>query len=197
MPFQFTCERCGKVFERDERKHRRFCSVACYRVPRPGIAREDGVIMVPLRSGGYALIDPEDAEIVLKHSWTAPQGYPIASLWKKPPIRMHRLIMGTPPSPELTVDHINRDPLDNRRSNLRWATHTQQVWNSRKPANASGFRGVVRAKNKWRAGINAHRQRKHLGVFPTPEEAARAYDAAAIEAYGEFAQLNFPEDYRP
>jgi hypothetical protein len=62
--------------------------------------------------------------------------------------------------------------------------------------NTSGFRGVQPKKSGWAASIHVHGMRSHLGMCATPEEAARAYDRAALKAYGESARLNFPrEDY--
>jgi hypothetical protein len=63
--------------------------------------------------------------------------------------------------------------------------------------NTSGFKGVRKHNNKWVARIKQDYQEKHLGSFNTVEEAARAYDVAALKTYGETAKLNFPkEDYR-
>jgi HNH endonuclease/AP2 domain len=85
--------------------------------------------------------------------------------------------------PEL--DHINRDRGDNRIENLRPCTHSQNLGNSR--ARVHKYKGVTfcKATEKWRAQMNGH-----LGRFDTIEEAALAYNAAAIEHFGEFAHLN-------
>lgn len=87
------------------------------------------------------------------------------------------------------ADHISRDRLDNRRSNLRWATKKQNGANMQPRPNSSGYRGVSRrgTRKKFQAIITLH-----LGTFDTAEEAARAYDAKAREIWGEFATLNFP-----
>ena len=93
------------------------------------------------------------------------------------------------------VDHINRDKLDNRRSNLRLVTHTQNCVNaSLRVTNTSGFKGVNFYRGKyWRAYIRVNYRHISLGFFPTAEAAARAYDEAAREHFGEFAFLNFPD----
>lgn len=92
------------------------------------------------------------------------------------------------------VDHIDRNPLNNDLDNLREVTVRENVLNSRmKSTNTSGFRGVNWHKNrqKWQASIQSEGKQLHLGRFTSKEEAARAYDKAAKELHGEFAQLNF------
>lgn len=95
------------------------------------------------------------------------------------------------------VDHINRDRSDNRRSNLRLCSLAENNRNgSIRSNNNSGFKGVSwdKARGKWQAGIGLNGTRKALGRFDSAEDAARAYDAAALANYGEFAALNFPRD---
>lgn len=114
-------------------------------------------------------------------------------------VRMNRYILGLEfGNPEI-ADHINHDTLDNRDSNLRTATQSQSAWNRRKKSsNTSGYIGLdfYKRHNKWGARITVSRKRIFLGMFPPTEEgriaAARAYDAAATEHFGEFAHLNFP-----
>lgn len=113
--------------------------------------------------------------------------------------RMHRAIIDAPNG--MVVDHINGDSLDNRRSNLRLATSQENNRNAKKAAGkmrvmSSQYKGLSRVKDglrskKWRAMLAIDRKRIHLGHFNTEEEAARAYDAAAKEHFGEFARLNF------
>jgi hypothetical protein len=108
------------------------------------------------------------------------------------PVYMHRLIMNPPKG--LFVDHRNCDSLDNRRSNLRFATPSQNMQNRRKKKNTtSHYRGVWLLKNgKYESQITHKGKRIHLGWFDSEIAAARAYDEAAQKYHGEFARLNFP-----
>lgn len=107
---------------------------------------------------------------------------------------LHRVLMNPG---NLMVDHINGDGLDNRRVNLRLATNAENQRNRRLNRNStSGFKGVTASGNvlnPWAAHIRHVGRRHHLGLFPTREEAARAYDEAARRLFGAFALPNFPD----
>jgi hypothetical protein len=112
---------------------------------------------------------------------------------------MHVLIAGYP-----MVDHINGNGLDNRRENLRPVSSLENNRNSRKPATYKGrsttsdFKGVCQSlqgkRRPWRAVIKVNYKQIYLGTFVTEEDAAYAYDVAAKKFFGEYAQLNFPEE---
>jgi hypothetical protein len=106
-------------------------------------------------------------------------------------ILMHRFILN--PAPDMQIDHINGDGLDNRRSNLRICTHDQNRLNRKiHKNNKCGYKGVYWAPHnkKWRAQIRRDNKRYFLGYFSDLIEAARAYNNAAIKLHGEFARLN-------
>lgn len=120
---------------------------------------------------------------------------------------MHRVIyeraFGPIPA-GLTVDHIDHGQfggLDNRRSNLRISDHRGQAANKHKRRGCvSLFKGVarVRGASTWQATVlTVGGGYRYLGTYRTEEGAARAYDIAAVQEYGEFAKLNFPPDAAP
>jgi len=96
---------------------------------------------------------------------------------------------------ELVVDHINGNGLDNRKANLRLATRRQNQFNRRQRCDAvlSKYKGVTFRKktNKWLVRIGYCGRRINLGLFDNETDAAKAYDEAAKELFGEFAALNF------
>lgn len=162
------------------------------------------MVEVSLTKGQVALIDDEDAERVLRHRWYVVRNekgrryYAYRNARRKRGYRtvsMHRFILNAPPGAQ--VDHINRDGLDNRRSNLSLATASQNHWNSgRQINNKTGFKGVYWCKKdkRFRAVIKRYGAQRCVGGFSTAIEAARAYDAAARLLFGEFARLNFPNE---
>mgnify|MGYP003394577432 CR=1 FL=1 len=106
-------------------------------------------------------------------------------------IHMHRVIIGAQPMQE--VDHINRKSLDNQRANLRICTRKENSRNRKVPCNNhSGYLGVswCRRDHRWRATIKCDGVFYSLGYFHSPEDAARAYNKAAMWYFGEFANLN-------
>lgn len=159
----------------------------------------DDCILIPLTKGKFAVIDAIDADIILPYKWQMVGNYAgRARLAKEKPgsfyIYMHRWIVDAPAG--MQVDHINRDKLCNRRANLRIASRSQNKANSGPLANnTSGYVGVTwhgRAR-KWMAQTKVEKRHIYLGLFDDAADAARAYDAASREAFGEFALLNFPD----
>lgn len=94
----------------------------------------------------------------------------------------------------MTLDR--RDPNGNYEpSNCRWVTNQQNCFNTRSKSNGSKYKGVSwhKSTNKWQAGISMNKVTKYLGVYSSEEEAALAYNKAALELFGEFAYLNIIE----
>lgn len=103
---------------------------------------------------------------------------------------LHRTLLGEPSG---EVDHRNGDGLDNRRDNLRLAPHRLNLANARPQlGRSSRFKGVslYRKAGDWEAYITVAGRKRHLGRFTDETDAARAYNAAATAAWGEFARLN-------
>ena len=152
---------------------------------------------IQLTQGKAALVDDEDFEKIIQSNWFFSNGYAAKhrGRWPKQKIiYMHREIMN--PRHKLEIDHINMDKLDNRRANLRICTRSQNAANSNtKIRSASGYRGLRWRKDirKWQVCIIKDRKAYNLGVFTDAKEAAHAYDKAAKQLFGYFANLNFPD----
>lgn len=157
-------------------------------------------IRVWLNKHTYTTIDAEDWPRVNNVHWTLSKqsSHRYAICHSRNHVnKMHRVILKAPD--HLEVDHINGDGLDNRKCNLRLATRAQNAYNTRPmPHNKSGYKGVSRHPDgPWTARIRCQLKSidRSLGFFPTPEAAAHAYDKAALELFGEFAYLNFPDEH--
>ena len=143
-----------------------------------------------------AIIDIEDYEKVEKYRWTrTTRNYTISNPiinGKPQKIYLHRLIMGVEnKKTKLNVDHINGNPLDNRKSNLRFATQMQNSWN-KKPSNTLGVAGVREVRNAkiWNARIIVNYKVIHLGNYRDINDAIKARKEEEIKYYGEFRRKN-------
>lgn len=108
---------------------------------------------------------------------------------------LHRLVMieSGEEEPTKLVDHIDRNPLNNCRENLRWSTRQQNSTNSKKRKNGrSKYKGVSYTIHNWRASININGKNIYIGYFSSEEDAAIAYDIFAKKYFGEYAYINFP-----
>jgi hypothetical protein len=151
-----------------------------------------------LTKGYVTFVSPEDAHHLQLQNWYVQDSSPSVHVYaaatggKDRHILLHRQILGG--AAGIETDHRDGDGLNNRRKNLRPCSRSENQANSRRQPGTSGFRGVCidRKTGRWIAQLANVR----IGTFVTPEEAACAYDRAAIECYGEFATLNFPEGLR-
>jgi hypothetical protein len=150
---------------------------------------------VELTQDKAALIDDEDYDRVTNNLWHAVEHH--SGVWyarRIENIMLHRFIMNA--SSDVEIDHKNGDGLDCQKDNLRIVTRRENSLNRQRTYAASGYRGVYFSgyvADRWRACIRTPQGLIHLGTFSTPEEAALAYDKAAIQYNGAFAFLNFPE----
>jgi hypothetical protein len=165
-------------------------------VTRP-VRIEGDVAYVPLSQGYEAVIDAADVPIIAGYTWTAIKGgrtvYASRAMrlpcGKRRPRRIHQQLLNSPPG--FFIDHIDGDGLNNRRSNLRYASRVENGQNAKlRSDNTSGFKGVSWDKKarKWRAHIQVNGRLRSLGTFDAPDIAHAAYVKAARESFGDFAR---------
>lgn len=160
------------------------------------------IIIYRSRSTKTILCDIDDYDRIKSYTWGINEkGYAISCIDGRN-VRMHRLILNIIDSREKIVDHINGNKLDNRKCNLRIATHTQSLANRRGWGKLK-YKGVsIETKidkcgyvyNQIIAHICVKNKRIRLGSYKSIEDAARIYDSAARYYFGEYAKLNFPND---
>jgi hypothetical protein len=153
---------------------------------------------IPLGNGLFATVDAADYEMVRQYKWHAiRKGSKIYACCHKGRklVTMHRMIKR--PRKGYVVDHIDGNGLNNRRCNLREWTVQQNRANARPRGGSSRFVGVYRRGDKWVAGLLYRGKYYYLGLFDGEVEAAKTRDRKAYELLGEYAYLNFPEDFQP
>lgn len=142
-----------------------------------------------------ALVDLSDFDLVKDYTWYADKGantYYAVTEHKGKKLRMHRIIMGVEDKRQF-VDHIDGNGLNNCRANLRICTSKENNRNAAKFKKATSiYKGVWYEKHcgKWRAHIRVNTKGINLGIFSLEEDAARAYNEAALKYFGKFARLN-------
>lgn len=148
---------------------------------------------IPLRNRAgevraWTLVDDEDYERCNQQKWSlTSRGYAVGCGGTLP---MARFILGLTKDDPREADHINRDPLDNRRENLRAASKSENQQNRECGYGVSSFRGVYLHAGKWCAQVTVNRRKHYLGRYDTQEE------AAAIAAEFRAEHLPFSEDAR-
>lgn len=163
--------------------------------PPPG---EDVGFVLPNSTRHTVVISKCDAERVMAHRWWVDSADKKLKFYTKigrQKVYLSRFIMNAKPGEQ--VDHISGDRLDNRRANLRIASHAENCQNRQKSRTAatSRFKGVskkTRRRSPWQVSIRANGKHVHIGCFADEIAAARAYDDAARTAYGAFGRFNFP-----
>lgn len=155
-------------------------------------------------TGQRALVSDRDHDRVSEWFWTLKNGiYPTAQIycdgrWQK--VVLHRFVLNA--TAQQLVDHIDRNPLNCQRDNLRFCTKAQNSWNrlkARNPRFKSAFKGVQwkptnnkdYSKGRWMARITRNNRNFHIGYFDTEHQAAMAYDLHAVHLHGQFALTNF------
>jgi len=159
---------------------------------------------IPLTQGKFTIVDPEDYERLAKYKWylsmSPTSSY--AARWQRTrpgglrkKIWMHREVIYI--SKHMLCDHINGNGLDNRETNLRPATVSQNLCNrpKTKAKTRSKYKGLEwdKTQRKWKVRIQQNGRKIYLGSFTTEIDAARAYDNKAKVLFGQFASLNFPD----
>jgi hypothetical protein len=159
---------------------------------------------IPLTQGYVALVDDADFDWINQWKWHSVSNHDGSIIYaqrntkangKPTKVAMHRLVILAPAG--LFVDHIDHNGLNNTRANLRLCTRSQNLANGRRHrTSVSQFKGVSRHSrgDKWQAQIRRNGKVTGLGTFYNEIDAARAYDRAALEEFGEFAFTNFPQE---
>ena len=198
-----TWEWCPICLARIKTTHAKMCKVCRAEPQRTPVPKDIFFVegepcrYIALTQGQKAIVWESDYEYLSQYYWYACydpciKGFYATRKENEKSFTMHRQIMG---KSDHFIDHKNHDTLDNRRSNLRYATMSQSAANQRKPSsNTSGYKGVFTRNGgySWRVRITKGKKVTHLRGFKTAEEAARAYDHIAVELFGEFAHTNFP-----
>ena len=145
--------------------------------------------IILLTQGKYAIVDNCDWDELSRFFWHFNGGY-AATDGMGGKIYMQKFLMRTPD--KMDTDHIDGNKLNNRRCNLRICTRSQNQANQKSNRGSSRFKGVSWESKpcKWRVDITKDKVKIFLGRFSNELDAAKVYNKAAIELYGEFARLN-------
>ena len=159
---------------------------------RRGVSRIWGNVGVfQLADGREFEVDDADIELVARSSWSGggkDKKYPVAKINGKK-TRLHRFLLGVT-DPRIFVDHIDGNPMNNRRSNLRLATVRQNAVNHRHKPGASQLTGVRKRGDVWAAFCHLNNKQFHAGTYSTAKDAATARDAVMRAVHGKFATTN-------
>lgn len=170
----------------------RLCAAAGKRnrIPKPNDYKVLGAVTKIFVKDRVCLVDSEDYDIVKKYHWGVTLAGYIKTYYQGQLILIHQLIL---PNVKVHTDHINRIRSDNRKSNLRPASFSENMSNTGpKSTTSTGLKGVSWHKTSgyFQAKITKDYKQHWLGYYDDPILAAEAYDAAAIRLHGEFAMTN-------
>jgi len=148
------------------------------------------MLTLPLTKGQVAVVDDEDRDLA-RYKWTYSQkGYAYRT---RPFLALHRVVLERKLGRQLRrgeeADHINGNPLDDRRANLRAVLSIQNKINRKVNYNSqTGIKGVHLRDGRWSADIRFNKVKYHLGTFDTKEQAVEARRSAERRLHGEFAR---------
>lgn len=142
------------------------------------------------------LVDNEDFKLVSEFTWYIERQkgnkFRVSTRIKNKIVRIHRFILNVTNS-NLQIDHIDGNPLNNQKNNLRICNNKENSRNKNKTLRCnSGFKGVryEKERKKFRASITVNYKSIFLGRFNKAIDAAKAYNKAALKYFGEFSKLN-------
>ena len=150
---------------------------------------KDGYMIGINHDGAEFIFSIEDYEAIKQHTWGLRSGYMTATINKKN-VKLHRFILGLKKNE--VADHINNNTMNNRRENLRKCNNQQNHFNRSKTRGTSKYKGVHKPRRgrNWAASIGYNGKTIYLGQFKDELCAAKAYNAAALKYFGDFAWLN-------